>query len=216
MEYKKLAEEDSTTFAPSKDITYAWYRLSNKDDDIANGTLVGDDETYKLTGSDKGNYIKLVVTYNGKTFENITSLITRTSSSSSSSSSTSNSSNSSSSNSSSNNASNVIVTSNTNGATTVILNASGDGTIKLLDKNGQPSAGWQQVNGTWYLANAAGIAQTGWQQVNGKWYLLASSGAMQTGWQKVDSKWYYLYSDGSMASDTIIDGYRVDASGAWV
>ncbi len=233
----KLLKEGSVEFTPSKGVTYAWYRLPNKGDDIANGILVGNGKSYELTDSDKNYYIKVVVTYNSKTFENITSLIAERTSSNSSSSSSSSSSNS---GASSNTVSTITGTTTENsvttGVTTAILNTSADGTVKLVDSNGQPKTGWQQINGTWYLANETGTAQTGWQQVkgnwyllaktgamqtgwqlvNGKWYLLASSGQMQTGWQKVDDKWYYLYSDGSMAIDTVIDGYTVDASGAWV
>lgn len=229
----ELLKADSTEFVPSQGVTYAWYRLSNKDDSITNGALVGTDKTYRLIGSDKGYYIKLLVTYNGKIFESTTSSIARNlSSSSSSTSSNSSSSNSGSTTTTSTTTENSVTT----GVTTAILNTSADGAVKLVDSNGQPKTGWQQINGTWYLANETGTAQTGWQQVkgnwyllaktgamqtgwqlvNGKWYLLASSGQMQTGWQKVDDKWYYLYSDGSMASDTVIDGYTVDASGAWV
>ncbi|RII36464.1 mannanase [Clostridium chromiireducens] len=223
----ELLKADSTEFIPSENVTYAWYRLSNKDDSIANGTLVGADKTYKLIGSDKGYYIKLVVTYNDKAFESISSFIARNSSSSSSGSSSSSSLGSSSSN-------NVLAPTATTTSVSVVTNA--DGIVKLVDNNGKALTGWQQVNDAWYLADTIGVAQkgwqqvngtwyllaqngamqTGWQQVNGKWYLLASSGEMQTGWQKVDDKWYYLYSDGSMASDTFIDGYRVDTSGAWV
>ena len=40
---------------------------------------------------------------------------------------------------------------------------------------------------------------------------------MATGWKLVDGKWYVLRSWGGMLSDgTTPDGYRVDASGAWV
>ena len=39
---------------------------------------------------------------------------------------------------------------------------------------------------------------------------------MATGWIKDKGKWYYLNLDGSMASNTIINGYRVDISGAWI
>ncbi|WP_297419938.1 glycosyl hydrolase [Clostridium sp.] len=232
----ELLKADLTEFTPSQDVTYTWYRLSNKDDSIANSTVVGTDKTYRLTGGDKGYYIKLVATYNGKKFENITSSIARNSSSnSSSSSSSSSSSNNGSTTTSTTGGTSTTTISNTN-TTTALLTTNADGTVKLVDKNGQAVTGWQQVNGMWYLADAngtvqkgwqlvndtwyfmvpTGAMQTGWQQVNGKWYLLASSGAMQTGWQKVDGKWYYLYADGSMASDIVIDGYRVDASGAWV
>ena len=34
--------------------------------------------------------------------------------------------------------------------------------------------------------------------------------------QKSNGTWYYLYSDGAMASNTVIDGYSLDASGAWI
>ncbi|WP_347707942.1 hypothetical protein [Clostridium sp. C2-6-12] len=102
--------------------------------------------------------------------------------------------------------------------------------------NGQPATGWKQINGTWYLMDSTGIMQTGWKQDNGTWYLLRdngsmatgwlqsnglwyfleNSGAMKTGWKQDGGKWYYLYSNGSMASNTVIDGYTLDASGAWI
>ena len=44
---------------------------------------------------------------------------------------------------------------------------------------------------------------------------------MTTGWQQVNGAWYYLnpVSDGTkgaMAANTTIDGYYVNADGAWV
>ena len=40
---------------------------------------------------------------------------------------------------------------------------------------------------------------------------------MQTGWIYSSGKWYYCYPvSGNMATNTIINGYRVDSSGAWV
>ena len=39
---------------------------------------------------------------------------------------------------------------------------------------------------------------------------------MATGWQQSNGKWYYLNNSGSMASSTVIEGYQLDASGAWV
>ena len=82
--------------------------------------------------------------------------------------------------------------------------------------NGQPTVGWKQVNGAWYLMDSTGIMKTGWKQDKGTWYLLRDNGEMATGWQKVDGQWYYLYEDGSMASDTTINGYALDSNGAWI
>lgn len=79
-----------------------------------------------------------------------------------------------------------------------------------------PANAWKQINGTWYYFNASGYMTTGWQKVGGTWYYMDSSGAMQTGWVKVGNTWYYMYSSGAMAANTVIDGYTVNADGAWV
>ena len=44
---------------------------------------------------------------------------------------------------------------------------------------------------------------------------------MLTGWQLMNGSWYYLRPEAgapkvSCALDTVIDGWRVDASGRWV
>ncbi len=44
-------------------------------------------------------------------------------------------------------------------------------------------------------------------------YYLNTSGVMQKGWQKIDNEWYYLYGSGAMASNTIIDNWKIDSSG---
>lgn len=107
----------------------------------------------------------------------------------------------------------------------------------LDDTTGAMKTGWQQVNGTWYYLNASGAMQTGWLNLNGTYYYLESWGGMATGWKSVNGSWYYLQSSGAMvangwywingkcyyfynwggmAANTTIDGYTVDASGAWV
>ena len=59
--------------------------------------------------------------------------------------------------------------------------------------------------------------QTGWVKDGEQWYYLNASGAMHTGWLKdTNGKWYYLYDNGVMAHSTVIDGYKLDASGAWI
>lgn len=39
---------------------------------------------------------------------------------------------------------------------------------------------------------------------------------METGWIWVNGVCYYLHSDGHMAANETVDGYYLDASGAWV
>ncbi|NLZ81986.1 MAG: N-acetylmuramoyl-L-alanine amidase family protein, partial [Clostridiales bacterium] len=70
--------------------------------------------------------------------------------------------------------------------------------------------------GTWYHFNTEGYMNTGWQMVGNKWYLLNQEGAMATGWQLVNNKWYFLNANGDMVANTVIDGYRVDETGAWI
>ncbi len=68
-----------------------------------------------------------------------------------------------------------------------------------------------------YYFNEDGTMATGWISYNGSWYYLDNSGAMRTGWiMDSNGKWYYLYSSGVMASNTTIDGYKIDINGAWI
>ncbi|MBA8969044.1 glucan-binding YG repeat protein [Clostridium butyricum] len=58
---------------------------------------------------------------------------------------------------------------------------------------------------------------TGWIKDNNKWYYLNESGDMQySGWKKINGKWYYFYNNGEMASNTVINGYKVNADGEWI
>ena len=119
------------------------------------------------------------------------------------------------------------------------LNVSG--TWYYLDpaNDGRMMTGWQQIGGTWYYLKDTGAMATGWLNLNGTYYYLESWGGMATGWKSVNGSWYYLdpaqggkmlangwywisgkcyyfYNWGGMAANTTIDGYTVDASGAWV
>lgn len=87
-----------------------------------------------------------------------------------------------------------------------------------FDANGIMVTGWQQLDGAWYyFYNWGGMAK-GWALVNGTWYYLNPNGGkmLANGWNWIDGKCYYFYSWGGMAANTTIDGYKVDASGAWV
>ena len=95
-----------------------------------------------------------------------------------------------------------------------------------------PATCWQLLtyNGTseWYHFDEKGYMQTGWftDTDGNRYYLHAVSdgtrGRMYTGWNLIDGVWYYFNptSDGTKGSlfmnRQTPDGYRVDASGAWV
>lgn len=75
---------------------------------------------------------------------------------------------------------------------------------------------WIKSGNDWrYLQDNSSYA-AGWLNDNGKWYYMSTNGVMQTGWIQDGANWYYLNADGSMAVNTVIDGYTLGASGAWV
>ena len=86
----------------------------------------------------------------------------------------------------------------------------------MIKADGIMATGWYNDNGTWYYLNASGAMQTGWFNDNGTWYYLQSSGAMKTGWLNDNGTWYYLNASGAMLANTTVDGYVLNASGAWV
>ena len=78
--------------------------------------------------------------------------------------------------------------------------------------------GWGKVNGSWYYFKNFGAMAEGWVKVGNTWYYLQpGSGKMVTGWNLINGKYYYFDASGAMlANTTTPDGYKVDASGAWV
>ena len=92
-----------------------------------------------------------------------------------------------------------------------------NGVWYYLNESGAMETGWVQVDGKWYYFNTSGSMQTGWVQWNDAWYYFAPSGEMKTGWVESSGKWYFLKDSGQMAvSEKTLDGYQVDATGAWV
>ena len=92
-----------------------------------------------------------------------------------------------------------------------------DGTWNFYDATGTKVVNnWANIAGVWYYLKADGVMATGWLNDNGTWYYLASSGAMKTGWLNDNGTWYYLNASGAMAANTTVDGYTLNASGAWV
>jgi hypothetical protein len=107
-----------------------------------------------------------------------------------------------------------------------------DGQWYHFANDGVMDTGWlKDADGQWYYLSqdhdgSFGHLVSGWVFDHGFWYYLSERhdgtfGRMLTGWQQVSGSWYYLYPQagapkGSCALDTVIDGYRVDASGRWV
>ena len=91
-----------------------------------------------------------------------------------------------------------------------------NGTWYMMKADGIMSTGWYNDNGTWYFLNTSGAMKTGWILDGSTWYYLQSSGAMKTGWLNDNGTWYYLNASGAMAANTTVDGYVLNASGAWI
>ncbi|EHJ02101.1 cell wall binding repeat-containing protein [Clostridium sp. DL-VIII] len=91
-----------------------------------------------------------------------------------------------------------------------------NGTWYFLNGSGAMKTGWVQDGANWYYLNASGAMATGWVNDNGTWYYLKASGAMATGWLNDNGTWYYLNASGAMLANTVVDGYKLNASGAWV
>jgi len=78
-------------------------------------------------------------------------------------------------------------------------------------------AGWAQAaDKTWSFVKADGTKATGWLQDGSTWYYLNATGTMATGWVNDNGTWYYLAGSGAMLFNTVVDGYTLGASGAWV
>ena len=89
-----------------------------------------------------------------------------------------------------------------------------DGKWHVHDSEGSQIKGWAKFGSGWYYFDQNGAMKTGWLELNGKTYYLTTSGIMQTGWFKVNSIWYYFSQAGEKQSNTNVDGYSLDESGA--
>jgi len=85
-----------------------------------------------------------------------------------------------------------------------------------LGADGAMYTGWTLYKGSWYYLEYSGAMKTGWVNSGGTWYYLGNSGKMITGWVQAGGKWYYMYENGAMAVNTVVQGYKIGASGAWI
>ncbi len=100
-----------------------------------------------------------------------------------------------------------------------------------------PKSQWQKIDGLWYYFGVSGYMaasewidgwwcdadgacryeyQASWKQDStGWWYGDASGWYAVSSWQKIDNIWYYFGADGYMVTNQYVDGYWVNADGAW-
>ena len=88
---------------------------------------------------------------------------------------------------------------------------------------------WERVDGKFRCVDLNGEPVSGWVKRGEYIYYLGKDGFPKTGWVKSNAKWYYLYDEkdidkfeiaetlvGTLATDTWIDNYYVDKTGAQV
>ena len=100
-----------------------------------------------------------------------------------------------------------------------------------------PKSQWQKIDGLWYYFGVSGYMaasewidgwwcdadgacryeyQASWKQDStGWWYGDTSGWYALSSWQKMDNIWYYFGNDGYMVTNQYVDGYWVNADGAW-
>lgn len=92
-----------------------------------------------------------------------------------------------------------------------------EGKWYYLSSSGAMNTGWLWRNNSWYYLNKSGEMAVSWIKIHHSWYYLDPLyGQMKTGWYQVGNDWYYSYSSGELAVSTTINGYRLNANGAWV
>lgn len=90
-----------------------------------------------------------------------------------------------------------------------------NGTTKNYKVNGQiVTNGIVQDQGKTYYIDAQGNPQNGFLTKNGATAYF-KDGLLQTGWQYINNAWYYFGEFGAMASNTTIDGYKIDSNGQY-
>ncbi len=100
-----------------------------------------------------------------------------------------------------------------------------------------PVSCWQKIDGLWYYFKHDGYMASsewinGWwcdadgsctyagvgswkSDSNGWWYEDTLGWYAVSSWQKIDSIWYYFGNDGYLVTNQYVDGYWVNADGAW-
>lgn len=69
-----------------------------------------------------------------------------------------------------------------------------------------------ESDGHFGMVDSDGTMATGWRSIAGSWYYFDDSGVMKANCWMGD---YYFLSNGAMATNTVIDGYRIGPDGKW-
>lgn len=79
--------------------------------------------------------------------------------------------------------------------------------------------GWNVIDGnpnSIKFQKADKTLAVGWSNADGNWrYFDSNNNMVRSKWIQDGSAWYYLKADGVMAKNMNVDGYHVNASGAW-
>lgn len=88
---------------------------------------------------------------------------------------------------------------------------------------------WEKIENKFRCVDLSGEPVSGWVKRGEYIYYLGKDGFSKTGWVKSNAKWYYFYDEkdierfdisetwiGTLATDTWIDNYYVDKTGAQV
>ncbi len=76
---------------------------------------------------------------------------------------------------------------------------------------------WVISGGRWYWIEASGVMGTNmWINNQDKWYYVGEDGASVKGWKEINGKWYFFYDDFTMATNTMVDSYKVGKDGAMI
>ena len=79
------------------------------------------------------------------------------------------------------------------------------------------NGGFLKIGDSIFYFEKNGYIHIGWLYEDGDWFYFDEAGYMAQDWTYIDGNWYFLsYPKGKMLKDTMIGGYYLNASGAWI
>ena len=104
------------------------------------------------------------------------------------------------------------------GRDTVIEGSSGCIFMSRVNGSLQGDLANLPVQGTYGTAYDVQRSYTGyWTQYGTQyWHYVDSNQNFVVGWKQIDGKWYYFDENGRMLTNTVVNGYKINADGVWV